>query len=43
MDEVFPLIKALYTHLNFSGAIANKNFENDLKYLTDFIKAKIHN
>ena len=43
MDKVFPLIKALYVHLQFSGIIRNQKFENDISYLQNFVKAKIFN
>lgn len=43
MDNVFPVIKAARVHLSMQGIIANENFEQDIKYLTDFIKAKIFN
>lgn len=43
MDKVFPIIKAARMHLFMQGAIMNDNFEKDIKYLSDFIKAKIFN
>ena len=43
MDNVFPIIKAARIHLSMQGVVANDNFEKDIKYLTDFVKAKIFN
>lgn len=43
MDKVFPLIKALYVHLQFSGIIRNDKFTSDIEYLNQFIKNKIFN
>ena len=41
LDDVFPLIKALTYHLANQGIILNQNFENDLKYISDYITKKI--
>lgn len=43
MDNVFPIIKAARLHLTMQGTIINEKFVDDIKYLTDFIKAKIFN
>lgn len=43
MNKVFPLIKALYTHLTYQGIISNDKFTNDLQYINDFITSKIFN
>lgn len=43
MDKVFPIIKAARVHLFMQGTIINDDFEKDIKYLMDFIKAKIFN
>lgn len=43
MDSVFPTIKAAMMHLSMQGAIMNDRYEQDIQYLTDFIKSKIFN
>lgn len=43
MNKVFPLIKALYTHLTFQGIFRNDKFTQDLQYINDFITSKIFN
>lgn len=41
IDEVMPKVKALAIHLANQGIILNDNFENDLAYIHNFIKAKV--
>lgn len=43
MDAVFPLIKAAMVHLTVEGAMQNKPFKDDIKYLEDYINNKILN
>lgn len=43
IDKVFPTIKAGMLHLSMQGVIMNDKFEEDIQYLSDFIKAKIFN
>lgn len=43
MDEVFPVIKAARVHLFMQGTIINDQFTQDIKYLSDYVKAKIFN
>ena len=41
INEVMPKVKALTIHLANQGLILNDNFENDLSYIYNFIKAKV--
>jgi len=43
LDKVFPRLQALAIHLNLQGAILNDKFANDLDYLFNYIKVRIHN
>lgn len=43
VDKIMPFMKALSIHLANQGIILNDNFENDLAYIKNFIKAKIQN
>ena len=43
LDKIFPTLQALAIHLNLQGAILNDKFINDLNYLFDYIKVRIHN
>ena len=43
IDAVFPLIKAAMIHISSQGAMRNLEFNNDLEYLQNYIKNKIHN
>ena len=43
LDKIFPILQALSIHLNLQGAILNDKFVNDLNYLFDYIKVKVHN
>lgn len=43
LNKVFPVIQSLLIHLNAQGSILNTKFTNDVKYLLDYIKTKIHN
>ena len=43
LNKIFPIIQSLAIHLNLQGAILNDKFDNDLKYLFDYVKTKIHN
>ena len=43
LNKVFPVIQSLLIHLNSQGAILNTSFTNDMQYLLDYIKTKIHN
>ncbi len=43
MDKVFPMMKAAMIHLIQQGNNQNTVFENDLKYLKDYINNKIKN
>lgn len=43
LDQVFPMLKAIVMHLNFSGIIQNDRFEQDLSYATNYIKSKVFN
>lgn len=43
LNKVFPIIQALAIHLNLQGAILNSKFDEDLNYLFNYIKTKIHN
>lgn len=43
VDKILPFMKALSVHLANQGIILNDNFENDLAYIRNFIKAKIQN
>ena len=43
LNKVFPVIQSLLIHLNSQGAILNTQFTNDIQYLLDYIKTKIHN
>lgn len=43
MDAVFPMIKAATIHLATQGALQNRQFGNDLDYISDYIKNKILN
>ena len=43
INKVLPFVKALSIHLANQGIILNDNFENDLNYIQDFIKAKVQN
>lgn len=42
IDKVFPLIKAAAIHLSQQGANQNEAFEQDLKYIEEYITNKIH-
>ena len=43
INKILPFMKALATHLANQSIILNDNFENDLNYIQNFIKAKIQN
>jgi len=43
LNKVFPVIQSLLIHLNSQGAILNESFTNDMQYLLDYIKTKVHN
>lgn len=43
INKILPFMKALSIHLANQGIILNDNFENDLNYIQNFIKAKIQN
>ena len=43
LNKVFPVIQSLLIHLNSQGAILNDSFTNDMQYLLDYIKTKVHN
>lgn len=43
MDEVFPLIKSSMIHIQAQGAQQNTVFNNDTKYLEEYIRNKIFN
>ena len=43
LNKVFPIIQSLLIHLNSQGAVLNTNFTNDIQYLLDYIKTKVHN
>ena len=43
INKVLPFIKALSIHLANQGIILNDNFENDINYIQNFIKAKVQN
>lgn len=43
LDKVFPLLQALAIHLNLQGSILNDKFDNDLSYLFNYIKVRVHN
>ena len=43
VNKILPFMKALSIHLANQGIILNDNFENDLNYIQNFIKAKIQN
>lgn len=43
LNKVFPRLQALAIHLNLQGAILNDKFANDLDYLFNYIKVRIHN
>ncbi len=43
LNKVFPVIQSLLIHLNAQGSILNTKFTNDVQYLLDYIKTKIHN
>lgn len=43
LNKVFPVIQSLLIHLNSQGAILNTQFTNDMQYLLDYIKTKVHN
>lgn len=43
MDGVFPMIKAAMIHISTQGAIQNHPFNQDLHYLSNYIKNKIYN
>lgn len=43
VDKVFPLIKAATIHLGEQGAAQNTKFNNDLKYVSEYIRNKIKN
>lgn len=43
LNKVFPVIQSLLIHLNSQGAILNTSFTNDIQYLLDYIKTKVHN
>lgn len=43
VNKIMPFMKALSIHLANQGIILNDNFENDLAYIKNFIKAKIQN
>jgi hypothetical protein len=43
LDKIFPRLQALAIHLNLQGAILNDKFANDLDYLFNYIKVRIHN
>lgn len=43
LNKVFPVIQSLLIHLNSQGAVLNTSFTNDIQYLLDYIKTKVHN
>lgn len=43
LDEIFPSLQALAIHLSDMGTILNDKFEDDLKYLSDYVRNKIFN
>lgn len=43
MDEVFPLIKSAMIHIQMQGAQQSTVFNNDVKYIEEYIKSKIFN
>lgn len=43
LNKVFPIIQSLLIHLNAQGCILNTSFMNDVQYMLDYIKTKIHN
>lgn len=43
VNKILPFMKSLAIHLANQSIILNDNFENDLNYIQNFIKAKIQN
>ena len=43
IDKVFPMIKAATIHLAQQGANQNESFDQDLKYMEEYVINKIHN
>lgn len=41
INEVFPMIKAASIHLQYQGAIRNIPFNDDLKYVDEYIRNKV--
>jgi len=42
-NKVFPMMKAAMAFLTAAGTTTNKNFENDIEYLTGYIRSSIKN
>lgn len=42
-NKVFPMMKAAMAYLTAAGTTTNKNFENDIEYLTGYINSSIKN
>lgn len=41
LNEVFPMIKAATVHLQYQGAIKNVPFDDDIKYIEEYVKNKV--
>ena len=42
-NKVFPMMKAAMAFLTAAGTTTNKNFENDIEYLTGYMRSSIKN
>ena len=42
LDKVFPLIKAATIHLTYQGSYQNRSWDQDIKYIEEYITNKIH-